>query len=62
MSEAFTNEAFTLLSLGIAVVVCRLAARIRTVGVKKLDYDDYLMCLVTVLLIRPSRRLGTVRN
>ncbi|GME56205.1 Short-chain dehydrogenase/reductase SDR [Neofusicoccum parvum] len=49
MSEAFTNEAFTLLSLGIAVVICRLAARIRTVGVKKLDYDDYLMCFVTVV-------------
>ncbi|KAL1649513.1 hypothetical protein SLS58_001569 [Diplodia intermedia] len=49
MSDSFGNEAFTLLALGIVVICCRLAARIRMVGVRQLDFDDYLMCFVAVV-------------
>ncbi|OMP86612.1 hypothetical protein BK809_0003783 [Diplodia seriata] len=49
MSDSFGNEAFTLLSLGIVVICCRLAARVRMVGVRQLDFDDYLMCFVAVV-------------
>lgn len=48
MADSFASEAFTLLSLGIVIIGCRVAARIRMVGVRKLDFDDYLMCFVAV--------------
>ncbi|KAK0650744.1 hypothetical protein DIS24_g6525, partial [Lasiodiplodia hormozganensis] len=49
MADSFASEAFTLLSLGIVIIGCRLAARIRMVGVRKLDFDDYLMCFVAIV-------------
>ncbi|KAF7556521.1 hypothetical protein G7Z17_g1313 [Cylindrodendrum hubeiense] len=45
---AFAAEAFTLLSLGICIIFLRTYARIRQVGVRGFEADDYLMLLVIV--------------
>ncbi|KAF6829305.1 hypothetical protein CMUS01_08225 [Colletotrichum musicola] len=42
----FTTEAFTLLGVAIAVIFLRTYARIKAVGVKHLQADDYLMLFV----------------
>ncbi|KAI2627578.1 hypothetical protein GGR54DRAFT_652420 [Hypoxylon sp. NC1633] len=39
----FTIEAFTLLSIGIAVTMLRTYARIKAVGIRNLQADDYLV-------------------
>lgn len=44
----FTVEAFTLLAVGISVTMFRTYARIRTVGIKGLQWDDYLVWLGVV--------------
>lgn len=44
----FTTEAFTLLGVAIAVIFLRTYARIKAVGVKHLQADDYLMLFVAV--------------
>ncbi|KAK7428205.1 hypothetical protein QQZ08_005271 [Neonectria magnoliae] len=46
--SAFAAEAFTLLSLGIMIIFLRTYARIRQVGVRNFEADDYLMLLVIV--------------
>lgn len=44
----FTVEAFTLLAVGIAVTMFRTYARMRTVGIRGLQWDDYLVWLGVV--------------
>jgi hypothetical protein len=46
--EQFTIEAFTLLAVGICVTILRTAARIKIVGVKGLQWDDFLVWVGTV--------------
>ena len=46
--DAFTVEAFTLLSIGIAVIFLRTFTRIRQVGIRDLEADDYLMLAAIV--------------
>ncbi|KAM0091095.1 hypothetical protein ACP6JD_005540 [Aspergillus fumigatus] len=49
MGDSFTNEAFTLLSLAIVVIILRIVARIMTVGLHNFQLDDYLMPLAGVV-------------
>ncbi|TQN64938.1 hypothetical protein CSHISOI_10483 [Colletotrichum shisoi] len=44
----FTTEAFTLLGVAIGVIVLRTYARVKAVGIKHLQADDYLMLFVAV--------------
>ena len=48
MADAFTNEAFSLLGVGVFVVGLRTYARVSTVGVRNFMADDYLMLLAVV--------------
>lgn len=48
MADAFTTEAYALLGVGIAVIALRVYARITVVGIKKFQFDDYLMCVAAV--------------
>ncbi|KAM7195747.1 hypothetical protein V8F20_007317 [Naviculisporaceae sp. PSN 640] len=45
----FTIEAFTLLGIGIAIIILRLYARISTVGLSRLQPDDALMSLAAIV-------------
>lgn len=45
---SFAAEAFTLLSLGICIIFLRTYARIRQVGIRNFEADDYLMLLVII--------------
>lgn len=47
-ADSFAAEAFTLLSIGISVIGLRTFARIRQVGVRNFEADDYLMLLVII--------------
>lgn len=47
-ADSFAAEAFTLLSIGISVIGLRTFARIRQVGVRNFEADDYLMLLAIV--------------
>ncbi|KAM0720863.1 hypothetical protein Q7P37_003148 [Cladosporium fusiforme] len=42
-AEQFTREAFTLLGVGLLITILRTYARIRAVGIKRLQVDDYLI-------------------
>lgn len=44
----FVIEAFTLLAVGILVVMLRTYARVQAVGLQKLQPDDYLVWFATV--------------
>jgi hypothetical protein len=44
----FTTEAFTLLAIGIVLILLRTYARITTVGFRGLKPDDYIMLLAMV--------------
>lgn len=44
----FSIEAFTLLAVGILVTILRTYARIRAVGIKRLEADDYLVWFAAV--------------
>ena len=48
MAENFVAEAFSLLAIGIVIIVLRLVSRIITVGVRKLAADDFLMIVAGV--------------
>lgn len=43
-------EAFSLLAISIVIIATRLAARISTIGLKKLQSDDFMMVLAGVHL------------
>ncbi|RMJ16585.1 hypothetical protein BHE90_000011 [Fusarium euwallaceae] len=45
---SFAAEAFTLLSVGIMVIILRTYARIRQVGIRNFEADDYLMLLAII--------------
>lgn len=45
---SFASEAFTLLSVGIMVIILRTYARIRQVGIRNFEADDYLMLLAII--------------
>ncbi|KAF5636726.1 integral membrane protein PTH11 [Fusarium tjaetaba] len=47
-ATSFAAEAFTLLSIGISVIGLRTFARIRQVGVRNFEADDYLMLLAII--------------
>ncbi|PSN68241.1 hypothetical protein BS50DRAFT_573179 [Corynespora cassiicola Philippines] len=49
MADSFTTEAFTLLAVGISVVVIRTTARALAVGFRGFHFDDYLMPCATVV-------------
>ncbi|KAL8829250.1 MAG: hypothetical protein Q9191_002124 [Dirinaria sp. TL-2023a] len=49
MAENFVAEAFSLLAIGIVIIVLRLVSRIITVGVRKLAADDFLMIVAGCL-------------
>lgn len=44
--ESFAVEAFTLLSIGLLVIVLRTYTRFRQVGFRNFEADDWLMILV----------------
>ncbi|KAJ3508682.1 hypothetical protein NM208_g15786 [Fusarium decemcellulare] len=46
--ESFAAEAFTLLSVGIMVVFLRTYARLKQVGIRNFEADDYLMLLAII--------------
>ena len=46
--KAFNIEAFTLLAVALLITALRLYARIRSVGLKKLWADDYLVVVGVV--------------
>lgn len=46
--DLFATEAFTLLAVGIAVILFRTYARVKVVGWKGLEADDFLMLLVII--------------
>jgi len=48
MAENTTVEIFTLLSVGIGFVLLRLGYRIKSVGIRGLQLDDYAMVFATV--------------
>ena len=48
--DSFTTEAFTLLGIGLTVIVLRTYIRVHATGLKGLKSDDYLMWLVAVSL------------
>ena len=48
MADAFENEAFSLLGVGVAIVALRTYARVSSVGVRNFMADDYLMLLAVV--------------
>lgn len=56
--DQFTIEAWTLLGVGILVTLIRTYARVRTVGWKGLQADDYLVWLGVVS--RPKQFCGGV--
>ncbi|KAK3688197.1 hypothetical protein B0T22DRAFT_364254, partial [Podospora appendiculata] len=45
----FSIEAYTLLGVGLAIIVLRLYTRITTVGIQRLQPDDYLMVLAAIV-------------
>ncbi|KAF4961228.1 hypothetical protein FGADI_465 [Fusarium gaditjirri] len=47
-ATSFTAEAFTLLSIGILAIGLRTFARIRQVGVRNFEADDYLMLIAII--------------
>ncbi|CEI63268.1 hypothetical protein FVEN_g194 [Fusarium venenatum] len=47
-ADSFVAEAFTLLAIGILIILLRTYARVRQVGLRNLEVDDYLMLLVIV--------------
>ncbi|KAF2133689.1 hypothetical protein P153DRAFT_419597 [Dothidotthia symphoricarpi CBS 119687] len=49
MASSFTIEAFTLLGVAILVIALRIVLRTNSVGVRGLQMDDYLMCVVAVI-------------
>lgn len=54
MAENFVAEAFSLLAIGILIIILRLISRIITVGIRKLAADDFLMIVAGVrLMISP---------
>ena len=46
--DSFATEAFTLLSVGISIVLFRTYARWKLVGFSGLEVDDYLMLFVII--------------
>ncbi|KAI0123185.1 hypothetical protein BJ170DRAFT_659960 [Xylariales sp. AK1849] len=50
MASIFTEE-FTLLGVGLAVILVRVISRIRAVGFGKLYWDDYLMSIAACIYI-----------
>ena len=53
-ARQFNIEAFTLLGVGLTVTILRTYVRISSVGVKRLQVDDYLVWFAAV---RNSRQL-----
>ena len=53
MAENFVAEAFSLLAIGIVIIILRLFSRIITVGIRKLAADDYLMIVAGVRFFWP---------
>ncbi len=51
MADSFTTEAFTLLGVGIAIIILRVIARVIAVGIKRFQFDDYLMCVAAVRIV-----------
>lgn len=45
---SFAVEAFTLLSLSILIILLRTYARVKQVGIRHFEADDYLMLLVII--------------
>lgn len=54
MGDSFMTEAFTLLGMGVAVIALRIIARATAVGIKGLQFDDYLMCVAAVRITSSS--------
>lgn len=48
-------EAFLLMALGVMVIALRMFARIKLVGFKKLQVDDYLMVVAGVSISLQSK-------
>lgn len=47
-AKQFNIEAFTLLGVGLFIIILRTCARILTVGIKRLQVDDFLVWLAAV--------------
>jgi hypothetical protein len=58
MSE-FTTEAFTLLGVGLGIILLRTGSRLSTVGLKGFQADDYLMIVAAVRYFRRNAWLET---
>lgn len=48
MSENFVAEFFSLLGISLVVISLRIASRISSLGLRRLQLDDYLMVLAGV--------------
>ena len=55
-ARQFNIEAFTLLGVGLTVTILRTYVRISSVGVKRLQVDDYLVWFAAVR--NPTRNLS----
>ncbi|KAH6972673.1 hypothetical protein EDB80DRAFT_535839, partial [Ilyonectria destructans] len=47
--NSFTTEAFILLAIGLSILSLRIWFRIRTLGIRNLEWDDYLMFVAALL-------------
>ena len=55
-ARQFNIEAFTLLGIGLTITILRTYVRVSSVGVKRLQVDDYLVWFAAVRnLTNPSR-------
>ncbi len=48
MSENFLAEFFSLLAISLVVISLRIGSRISSLGIRRLQLDDYLMVLAGV--------------
>ena len=61
-AEQFNVEAFTLLGVGLFITILRTYTLISTVGLRRLDVDDYLIWFAAVWLLQQPMGMMTSTN
>lgn len=56
-AKHFEIEVFTLFGIGILIIALRTYARILSVGIRKLQVDDYLVWFAAVRLLHSNTRV-----
>lgn len=60
--RSFTIEAWTLLAVGILITMLRTYSRIRSVGIRGLQADDYLVWVGAVCSPHPLKAFAQVKK